>query len=143
MEVEELYLLEKGSGGQVMLGRHLGQLVALKKFWRRNGWKQELLMMSQLRHPHIVFPLFYIEQEEEWVVATEYALEGSLWDSLYLHKCHLSPAVILSLLFQVIKAFIYLHNKLILHNDLKTSNLLLFHNHTLKVSDFGSATFIK
>eukprot|EP01084_Bolivina_argentea_P234990 395552_1 len=41
------------------------------------------------------------------------------------------------LMFQLLTGLSYLHTQFILHRDLKTSNLLLSNNGTLKICDFG------
>lgn len=42
----------------------------------------------------------------------------------------------------ICKAMIYLHEKGFVHRDLKTDNLLVDENWTVKVTDFGLARFI-
>merc|ERR1712137_440014 len=44
-----------------------------------------------------------------------------------------------NLMFQLLSGVEYLHSMFILHRDLKTSNLLLSSNGTLKICDFGMA----
>lgn len=95
-EVEELELLGKGGGGTVRLGRHLGQLVALKECYKQQAFLWEVEVVSQLRHPHILLPLFCVPSKR--ILATEYATQGTLWDILYLESTPLVPSLLLSLL---------------------------------------------
>lgn len=52
-----------------------------------------------------------------------------------------TPANIKSLTFQMLDGLAYLHDRSILHRDLKGSNILLSSNGILKLADFGLARF--
>ncbi|KAG0498072.1 hypothetical protein HPP92_002763 [Vanilla planifolia] len=76
-----------------------------------------------------------------WGNNKEYMHGGSLYD--YLHKQRNVPELPLLLKFalDIGKGMDYLHQKNIIHRDLKTANLLMDNNHVVKVADFGVARF--
>ncbi|KAK8815785.1 hypothetical protein WA538_004909 [Blastocystis sp. DL] len=46
-------------------------------------------------------------------------------------------------MFQLLKALAYLHENMIMHRDLKTSNVLVSNTHIIKLTDFGLARKLK
>lgn len=54
--------------------------------------------------------------------------------SIPLHEIHVKVIV-----FQILHAIAFLHSAGVLHRDLKPSNILLNHDYTVKLCDFGLA----
>ena len=54
-----------------------------------------------------------------------------------------SPIHVKWYMFQILSALSYLHSNMILHRDLKTSNILVTNNHVVKLTDFGLARKLK
>ncbi|KAI6694804.1 hypothetical protein NL676_022514 [Syzygium grande] len=69
-------------------------------------------------------------------IVSEYYPRGSLSDYLSRHR-RLSEDVIRRLALDVARGLSYLHDKGIIHGDVKPSNFLVDSNGTLKVTDFG------
>lgn len=42
-------------------------------------------------------------------------------------------------MYQIIKGLTYIHEQKIIHRDLKCANILVNHDSTIKISDFGAA----
>ena len=155
--------LAKGSFGVVFKGKHQGSVVAVKEFSLNfasqdvDSQKQfikelenEITMMSQLRHRNILNFMGACIQPPVYAIVTEFIEGGSLFNLLH----SLEPSISslrkgmkwehkLNLMYGISQACLYLHNKGVIHRDLKSANVLLDGtiplDMTPKVCDFGLA----
>ncbi|XP_071690661.1 serine/threonine-protein kinase CTR1-like [Rutidosis leptorrhynchoides] len=107
----------------------------LNEFWR------EVAIMRRLQHPNIVLFMGVVTQPPNLSIVTEYLPRGSLFKLLHSSgpKKVLDERLRLRMAFDVAKGMNYLHkrNPPIVHRDLKSPNLLVDKNYTVKVADFG------
>ncbi|KQJ83840.1 probable receptor-like protein kinase At4g10390 [Brachypodium distachyon] len=112
------------------------------------AFRQELDVLLTLRHPHVVRLLGYnCDERDEGVLVFEYAPNGDLHESL--HGRGADNALLpwprrVAIAFQVGMALEYLHDEsssreVIIHGDIKASNVLLDANMDAKLCDFGFA----
>lgn len=149
--------LGKGVFGRVQLKRFRGTPVAVKYFHESASVKmvereaQFLQQCSHLNLPIIfgmnikVYPYFIVTQaygNEELLPATLHdVLKGSSAMSIPESK----PEVWLHITVQLVEALGYIHERKILHNDIKCDNVLLAEHADLKMPiliDFGKACLI-
>ncbi|KAI3696701.1 hypothetical protein L6452_29189 [Arctium lappa] len=106
-----------------------------KEFW------QEVAIMRRLHHPNIVLFMGVVTQPPNLSIVTEYLSRGSLFRLLHRPGPDevLDERRRLRMAFDVAKGMNYLHkrNPPIVHRDLKSPNLLVDENYTVKVCDFG------
>ena len=72
---------------------------------------------------------------------TEFANKGSLFELLHQKKYSLQDEKIFKIAKQIALALQYLHRKKILHCDLKSQNILLNEDWSVKICDFGLARY--
>jgi NIMA (never in mitosis gene a)-related kinase len=103
---------------------------------------KECKLLSYLRHPYIVrYKESFLEEKSLYIVM-EYCEGGDL--DQYIQSVRKQGGTIpedqiLRWLTQAILALKHMHEKHILHRDLKSSNFFLGKNKTLRVGDFGIA----
>lgn len=76
----------------MFLGRWLGQEVAVKKYLKKQGFRnrhidhfiEEVQVINRLQHPCIVLYMGMCIYDNEYAMVTEFLSGGSLFD--YLHK---------------------------------------------------------
>ena len=71
----------------------------------------------------------------------EYCL-GSASDLLEVHKKPLAEKEIATIMRDSLDGLDYLHSKSYIHRDIKAGNILLTDDGTVKLADFGSASFV-
>ncbi|KAH7281925.1 hypothetical protein KP509_35G003600 [Ceratopteris richardii] len=146
---EDLALGEQigqGSCGTVFHGLWLGSDVAIKVFTEQEysqelllDFRKEVALMKRLRHPNIVLFMGAVTSPDHLSIVTEFLPRGSLFRLLHRNTQGMDWRRRSRMAFDIARGMNYLHhcNPPIVHRDLKSSNLLVDKNWTVKVADFG------
>ncbi|CAG8632694.1 23894_t:CDS:10, partial [Cetraspora pellucida] len=146
-------LIGKGNFGKVYLALNLSssEVVAVKQIEqpltpsdKRNerhkvqikSFKDEMEILKDLDHEHIVSYIGYEENEENINIFLEYVNGGSIGTVLRSNGPFKEP-VVRSFTRQILDGLKYLHGKNILHRDIKADNILVDEDGCCKISDFG------
>ena len=89
-----------------------------------------------LKHPNIVRLYDVIETDKYIGIILEYASGGELFDHILAHR-YLREKDACKLFSQLISGVWYIHQKKIVHRDLKLENVLLDEHCRVKLGDFG------
>jgi mitogen-activated protein kinase kinase kinase len=98
--------------------------------------KREISLLRDLRHPNIVQYLGCGSSAEYLNIFLEYVPGGSVQTMLNSYGALPEPLV-RSFVRQILNGLSYLHNRDIIHRDIKGANILVDNKGTIKISDFG------
>eukprot|EP00051_Salpingoeca_urceolata_P010652 m.130671 g.130671 ORF g.130671 m.130671 type:complete len:1329 (-) comp16798_c1_seq4:908-4894(-) len=138
----------EGSFGEVWLAEWHGREVAVKKprhFILQMDpeavaeFEAEIRIMRELRHANVVYFYGAGSWLREPFLVTEFLANGSLAAILQDHSIELSYRRRVNFLLNAAHGMRYLHehDPPVLHRDLKTGNLFVSEDWTVKVGDFG------
>jgi hypothetical protein len=145
-----------GSYGEVFRGRWRGTEVAVKRFLDQQlspqvtqEFRAEVAMMKRLRHPNIVLFMGAVPKPPNLSIVTEYMPRGSLFKLLHRSGKPPDERRRVRMAVDIAKGMHYLHccTPPIVHRDLKSPNILVNRDWSVKVADFGlsrvkSSTFL-
>lgn len=97
---------------------------------------KEAKILSEVHHPYIVNVLEVFEENNTAYIAMEYIAGNSLKDKL-AKEGMLSEAEVLRYIHQIGEALQFVHQKNILHLDIKPSNILIDKDNNARLIDFG------
>lgn len=141
--------LGHGSAGSVDLveNRESGSQYALKTIAlanmnekERESALSEIHFLKVLKGPTLVKSYQSYVEKEKILIFMEYAEGGTLADKILEFKLAgevFDNETILNWISQVILGVMLMHSKNILHRDLKSQNLFLISDGTIKIGDFG------
>uniref|UniRef100_A0A1I8G6F9 non-specific serine/threonine protein kinase n=1 Tax=Macrostomum lignano TaxID=282301 RepID=A0A1I8G6F9_9PLAT len=148
-EYQLIKQIGKGSYGEVWLSKHQKdrRQYVLKKISlvnasqkERKSAEQECKLLSQLKHPNIVGYRDSFELEGILYIVMAYCEGGDVYTKLKEQKgVPLPERQIVEWFVQVAMALQYMHERNILHRDLKTQNIFLTRSKIIKVGDLGIA----
>eukprot|EP01063_Lacrimia_lanifica_P004773 TRINITY_DN12715_c0_g1_i1.p1 TRINITY_DN12715_c0_g1~~TRINITY_DN12715_c0_g1_i1.p1 ORF type:complete len:709 (+),score=158.55 TRINITY_DN12715_c0_g1_i1:137-2263(+) len=144
---ERLQMVGKGSFGQVYLvrDRATGVRYVMKCvnvagmcMEEKEDAMKEMQLLQTLDHPNIIRYVESFETQAGLRMVMEYASRGDLHQVIQARKGRrLSETQILDWFLQLCLGVKHLHEKHILHRDIKTSNILLSDKSLIKIGDFG------
>ncbi|TVU12167.1 hypothetical protein EJB05_45797 [Eragrostis curvula] len=106
-------------------------------------WLAEVVYLGMLSHPHLVNLVGYCHQEDHRMLVYEYMPKGSLENHLFKSNllASLPWCTRLKIAVGAAKGLAFLHGAEtpVIYRDFKASNILLDHDYTAKLSDFGLA----
>ncbi|XP_008797466.2 serine/threonine-protein kinase pakF-like [Phoenix dactylifera] len=136
----------QGSCGTVYHALWYGSDVAVKVFSKQEysdevilSFRQEVSLMKRLRHPNILLFMGAVTSPQRLCIVTEFLPRGSVFRLLQRNTTRLDWRRRTHMALDIARGMNYLHhcNPPIIHRDLKSSNLLVDKNWTVKVADFG------
>ena len=141
--------IASGAFGDLFKGIFCGQDVAIKilrgvqdNSVQYQEFLQEVSIMRKVRHRNVVQFIGACTKKPHLCIVFEYMKGGSVYDRLRSGKGPFSIVEVLRIAAEVSRGMNYLHQRKILHRDLKTANLLIDEHGTVKIADFGVARLL-
>lgn len=141
----------QGAFGKLYKGTYNGVDVAIKILERPENnlekaqfmeqqFQQEVTMLANLKHPNIVRFIGACRKPMVWCIVTEYAKGGSVRQFLTKRQNRAVPLKIaVKQALDVARGMAYVHARNFIHRDLKSDNLLISADKSIKIADFGVA----
>ncbi|CAN1133268.1 LEAF RUST 10 DISEASE-RESISTANCE LOCUS RECEPTOR-LIKE PROTEIN KINASE-like 1.2 [Linum perenne] len=139
--------LGDGGFGTVYYGKlRDGREVAVKRLYEHNykrvqQFMNEVEILSRFRHKNLVSLYGCTSRHSrELLLVYEFIANGTVADHLHGDRALSSPLMWparMSIAIETASALAYLHASDIIHRDVKTTNILLDDNFSVKVADFG------
>ncbi|XP_037958924.1 guanylate cyclase 32E [Teleopsis dalmanni] len=129
------------------IGLYRGNIVAMKKVHKKSvditrAIRKELKQMREIRHENIINFIGVSIDHGSVIIFTTYCARGSLEDVLANDDLHLDHMFVSSLVSDILKGMIYLHDSdIISHGNLRSSNCLIDSRWVCQISDFGLHEF--
>ena len=101
---------------------------------------KEIRTISQFNHPNIVQYHVAFVKEDDLYFVMEYCVGGSLANAFHRKEFDLNKAI--DTVLTIAKALQVIHQKGIIHGDIKPENLLLGENNEVKVGDLDVQTLL-
>ncbi|KAL0741213.1 hypothetical protein Bca4012_082726 [Brassica carinata] len=141
----------QGAFGKLYKGTYNGVDVAIKILERPENslenaqfmeqqFQKEVTMLANLKHPNIVRFIGACRKPMVWCIVTEYAKGGSVRQFLTKRQNRAVPLKIaVKQALDVARGMAYIHARNFIHRDLKSDNLLISADKSIKIADFGVA----
>ncbi|XP_019083729.1 PREDICTED: serine/threonine-protein kinase HT1 [Camelina sativa] len=141
----------QGAFGKLYKGTYNGEDVAIKILERPENslekaqfmeqqFQQEVSMLANLKHPNIVRFIGACRKPMVWCIVTEYAKGGSVRQFLTKRQNRAVPLKLaVKQALDVARGMAYVHGRNFIHRDLKSDNLLISADKSIKIADFGVA----
>lgn len=141
----------QGAFGKLYKGTYNGEDVAIKILERPENsleraqlmeqqFAQEVMMLATLKHPNIVRFIGACRKPMVWCIVTEYAKGGSVRQFLMKrHNRSVPLKLAVKQALDVARGMAYVHGLGFIHRDLKSDNLLIASDKSIKIADFGVA----
>jgi len=131
------------------INRHTKQQFAVKSIMLKDNaknaklLKSEISLLQRVKHPNIVQVVDVVEDGDYMHIVMEQCNGGDLFDKLVEEEVKLEEERACEIILSLLDAVAYLHDKHIVHRDLKAEHIMLSEkgiNSNIKIIDFGLAT---
>ncbi|KAG8193755.1 hypothetical protein JTE90_005052 [Oedothorax gibbosus] len=104
---------------------------------------KEVEVLSKMKHPNIISYHKSFEENSNLYIVTDYCDSGDLYSKIRAQKgTYFEEEQILDWFVQICLAIKHVHDRRILHRDIKTQNIFLTSSGIAKLGDFGIARIL-
>ncbi|ORC90682.1 putative protein kinase, putative,polo-like protein kinase [Trypanosoma theileri] len=121
---------------------YAGKVIDKRTLTRRGSeakFRMEVDIHSRVRHPNIIQFVKSFQDEYYHYIILEQCSKKSMMD-LSKERGTFTTEEMQYIMFQIVSAVEYMHNKLIIHRDLKLGNVMIDFSGNMKIGDFGFAS---
>jgi len=153
----EVYLTTKANSKATYATKKIDkQKITSEKL--RQYFFQEIKILREVKHPNIMELVDIKSSHNNIYIITEYINGGTITENLTLYQKHFkkpfTEEIVIHLMKQIADAIHYLHEKRIIHRDLKLENILMHFdniddkkkmnimNAKIKIIDFGFSSYL-
>nr|XP_054508805.1 serine/threonine-protein kinase PAK 1-like [Agelaius phoeniceus] len=111
------------------------KIINLQELRRKELTVNEIMIMKKCRSPNVVNYLDSYFLGEELLLVMEYMDGGALTD--VISKTYLSEDEMAAISRECLQGLYFLHSKHVIHRDVKSENILLRTDGSVKLADFG------
>uniref|UniRef100_A0AC34FPY3 Protein kinase domain-containing protein n=1 Tax=Panagrolaimus sp. ES5 TaxID=591445 RepID=A0AC34FPY3_9BILA len=146
-EIEIGRKIGSGCFGTVYKGKYFGD-VAVKVLnvpdptpTVLKAFRNEMALLRNTRHTNVLNFMGWT-RSPQLAIVTQWCQGSSLYHHIHVvePRIDFTLAMIIKICRQIVHGMSYLHAKNIVHRDLKTNNIFLTEDNTVKIGDFGLAT---
>ena len=114
----------------------------------KEGSLNEIRILASLEHPNIIGykEAFYDMASQTLNIVMEFADDGDLFSKIKYNKANglmFTENIIWDYLIQILYGLKHLHDNKIMHRDLKSANLFLMKDNTVKIGDLNVSKIIR
>ena len=101
----------------------------------------EINLLQELKHPNIVlYKESFLDNNQNLNIVTTFCEGGDLYQKIFkTQKNYFPEKDIINALVQLLLGLSYIHDKKVIHRDIKTKNIFIQNEHILCIGDFGIA----
>uniref|UniRef100_A0A8C5SHT3 RAF proto-oncogene serine/threonine-protein kinase n=1 Tax=Laticauda laticaudata TaxID=8630 RepID=A0A8C5SHT3_LATLA len=103
------------------------------------AFRNEVAVLRKTRHVNILLFMGYMTKDNLAIV-TQWCEGSSLYNHLHVQETKFPMLQRIDIARQTAQGMDYLHAKNIIHRDMKSNNIFLHEDRTVKIGDFGLAT---
>ncbi|ODV60018.1 polo kinase CDC5 [Ascoidea rubescens DSM 1968] len=130
----------KDDGGKLYAAKTVAK-ASIKNEKTKTKLLSEIKIHKSMSHPNIVQFIDCFEDDVNVYILLEICSHGSLMDLLKKRK-NLSEPEVRFMIVQIIAAIKYMHNRRVIHRDIKLGNIFFDADMNLKIGDFGLAAVL-
>lgn len=137
-------IIGAGGSGMVMMGtkKYNNKKYAIKIISKRRLNTNSLMkiiierdILLALTHPFLNKLCFTLQDPCNLYIVTPFASRGDLYKCI--HEIDIFPELAIFYLSEIVLGLDYLHEKNIIHADIKPENIIIFNDGHVKITDFG------
>ena len=105
--------------------------------------EREVNLLKELKHPNIVlYKDSFISKDNYFNIVTTFCEGGYMYKKIFKeNNIYFEENRIINWIVQLLLGLSYIHDKKIVHRDIKTKNIFIQNENVLRIGDFGIAKF--